>query len=115
MATPLQSMTTRPRFSIPLIPPIQPARAFEMPVLDRLVVMSLRVNTLKHDAARSLRTRKTRNCVSSKSGLSLMHQLAMSAQQRWRRLRGFQQLADVVAGIKFIDGIDERKISRKAA
>lgn len=62
-----------------------------------------------------LRTRKTRNCVSAKSGLSLMHQLAMSAQKRWRRLRGFQKLADVVAGIKFIDGVDERKISRKAA
>ena len=62
-----------------------------------------------------LRTKKTRNCVSAKSGLCLMHQLAMSAQKRWRRLRGFRHLADVVAGVKFIDGIDERKISRKAA
>jgi len=63
-----------------------------------------------------LRTKKTRNCVSAKSGLSLMHQLAMSAQKRWRRLHGFRQLADVVAGVKFIDGMDERKISsRKAA
>ena len=62
-----------------------------------------------------LRTRKTRNCVSARSGLSLMHQLAMSAQKRWRRLRGFRQLADVVAGVKFIDGIDERNISRIAA
>jgi hypothetical protein len=44
-----------------------------------------------------------------------MHQLAMSAQKRWRRLRGFRQLADVVAGVNFIDGIDERTISRKAA
>jgi putative transposase len=62
-----------------------------------------------------LRTRKTRNCVSARSGLALMHQLAMSAQKRWRRLRGFQQLADVIAGVKFIDGIDERTISRKKA
>jgi transposase-like protein len=62
-----------------------------------------------------LRTSKTRNCVSAKSGLGLMHQLAMSAQKRWRRLRGFRQLADVVAGVHFIDGIDERTISRKAA
>src|SRR5690554_3312027 len=62
-----------------------------------------------------LRTRKTRNCVSAKSGLSLMHQLAMSAQKRWRRLRGFQQLADVIAGVKFIDGVDAREVSRKAA
>ena len=62
-----------------------------------------------------LRTVKTRNCVSAKSGLSLVHQLAMSAQQRWRRLRGFGQLADVVTDVRFIDGIDERKIGRKAA
>jgi hypothetical protein len=39
----------------------------------------------------------------------------MSAQKRWRRLRGFRQLADVIAGVKFIDGIDERKISTEAA
>jgi putative transposase len=62
-----------------------------------------------------LRTRKTRNCVSARSGLALMHQLAMSAQKRWRRLRGFKQLADVIAGVKFIDGVDERTISRKKA
>jgi hypothetical protein len=62
-----------------------------------------------------LRTRKTRNCVTARSGLSLMYQLAMSAQKRWRRLRGFRQLADVIAGIKFVDGVDERTISRKAA
>src|SRR5690606_41794 len=37
-----------------------------------------------------LRTRKTRNCVSAKSGLSLIYQLAMSAEKRWRRLRGFK-------------------------
>jgi len=62
-----------------------------------------------------LRTAKTRNCVSAKTALTLIHQLAMSAQKHWRRLRGFRQLADVIAGVKFIDGVDERKISRKAA
>jgi transposase-like protein len=62
-----------------------------------------------------LRTVKTRNCLSAKSGLSLVHQLAMSAQKRWRKLRGFRQLADVIAGVNFIDGVDERTISRKAA
>jgi hypothetical protein len=45
----------------------------------------------------------------------MVHQLAMSAQKRWRKLRGFRQLADVIAGVRFIDGVDERKISRKAA
>ena len=58
---------------------------------------------------------KTRNCLSVKTALSLVHQLAMSAQKRWRRLRGFGQLADLVAKVKFVDGIDERETRRKAA
>jgi putative transposase len=62
-----------------------------------------------------LRTAATRNCVSAKSGLALVHQLAMSAQKGWRRLRGFKQLDDVINGVQFIDGIDERELSRKAA
>ena len=62
-----------------------------------------------------LRTVKTRNCLSVKTALSLVHQLAMSAQKRWRRLRGFGQLADLVARVKFVDGIDEREITRNAA
>ena len=61
------------------------------------------------------RTRKTLNCVSARTGLSLMHQLAMSAQKRWRRLRGFRQLTDAVAGVTFVDGIDQGTISRKTA
>ena len=62
-----------------------------------------------------LRTVKTRNCLSVKIALSLIHQLAMSAQKRRRRLRGFGQLADLVAKVKFVDGIDERVITRNAA
>ena len=62
-----------------------------------------------------LRTAKTRNCLSEKTALSLVHQLAMSAQKRWRRLRGFRHLAGVVADVKFIDGIDQRKMGREAA
>ena len=54
----------------------------------------------------SLRTVETRNCLSADSGLRLVHQLAMSSQKRWRRLRGFGQLADVVTGVWFIDGMD---------
>jgi len=60
-----------------------------------------------------LRTVKTRNCMSAKRALSLVHQLAMSAQKRWQRLRGFDQLPDVVTDVRFIDGIDERKSAGK--
>ena len=62
-----------------------------------------------------LRTVKTRNCLSEKTALSLVHQLAMSARKRWRRLRGFRHLAGVLADVKFIDGVDERETGRKAA
>ena len=62
-----------------------------------------------------LRTAKTRNCLSERTALSLVHQLAMSAQKRWRRLRGFRHLAVVLADVRFIDGVDERETGRKAA
>ena len=62
-----------------------------------------------------LRTAKTRNCLTPETAIAMLYQLAMSAQKRWKRLRGFKQLADVIAGVTFIDGIDEREINRKAA
>jgi hypothetical protein len=35
--------------------------------------------------------------------------LAMSAEKNWRRLRGFEYLADVVRGVKFVDGVRQKK------
>ena len=58
-----------------------------------------------------LRTAKMRNCLSEKTALNLVHQLAMSAQKRWWRLRGFRHLADV----RFTDGVEEKKTGRRAA
>lgn len=57
-----------------------------------------------------LRTKKTKGCLSRKSGLAMVYQLAMLAEKNWRRLRGFNKLADVINGVKFIDGIDQRTI-----
>jgi len=34
----------------------------------------------------------------------MVFKLAETAQKRWRRLRGFQLLADVITGVKFKDG-----------
>ena len=62
-----------------------------------------------------LRPDKTRNCVSATRDPARVYKPALSAQTRRRRLRGFRQLADVIDAIKFIDGIDERSLSRKAA
>ena len=64
-----------------------------------------------------LRTAKTRGCASRQSILALVHRLSLSAEKRWRRLRGFKYLADVIRGVEFIDGVraDEMKDSRIAA
>ncbi len=62
-----------------------------------------------------LRTAKTRNCLSEKTALSLVHQLAMSAEKRWRRLRGFHHLADVNADVRSVDGVDQKETGGRAA
>lgn len=51
-----------------------------------------------------LRTVKTRNAVSRKTILSMVFKLAQSAEKRWRKLRGFKLLADVIDGVVFVDG-----------
>ena len=42
-----------------------------------------------------LRTAKTRGCVSRQSILALVYLVGLSAEKRWRRLRGFKNLADI--------------------
>lgn len=37
--------------------------------------------------------------------LALVLQLGQSAQKRWRRLRGFKHLAEVIKGVKFKNGV----------
>jgi len=56
-----------------------------------------------------------RDRVSAKSCVNLGSQLSMNAQKRRRRLRGFRQLAGVVADVKFVNGIEENEIGRIAA
>ncbi|MBT6945898.1 MAG: IS256 family transposase [Candidatus Marinimicrobia bacterium] len=64
-----------------------------------------------------LRTAKTRGCVSRTTVLTMVFKLGLSAEKGWRKLRGFRRLAEVINGVKFIDGIDEKTIEeqRKAA
>jgi len=52
-----------------------------------------------------LRTSKTRNCGTRETTLSMVFKLAQSAERKWRRLRGYQMLSEVISGIKFEDGI----------
>ena len=54
-----------------------------------------------------LRTAKTRGCLSRTTALTMVFQLCRSAQKRWRKLNGYQLLAKVIEGVKFIDGVEE--------
>jgi len=51
------------------------------------------------------RTERTKGCVSRSTLLGLTFKLAMSAEKNWRKLRGFPLLGELVAGIKFVDGV----------
>lgn len=51
-----------------------------------------------------LRTAKTKNCGSRKTTLTMAYKLIVAAQSKWRRLRGYRLLADVIQGVKFKDG-----------
>ncbi len=52
------------------------------------------------------RTDRARGCVSRNTMLAMIYKLGMSAEERWRRIRGFEYLAKVIDGVKFRDGIE---------
>jgi putative transposase len=60
-----------------------------------------------------LRTKKTPACVSRSTILTMVYKLGLSAEKGWRKLRGFRRLADVINGVKFIDGVDEETVERQ--
>ncbi len=62
-----------------------------------------------------LRTNKTRGCVSRQTILSLHFQLGHSASKRWRRLRGFKHVADVVHGVRFENGVRADTMNSRVA
>ena len=60
-----------------------------------------------------LRTKKTRADVSRSTIRTMVYKLGLSTEKGWRKLRGFRRLADVINGVKFIDGIDEETVERQ--
>jgi len=54
-----------------------------------------------------LRTTKTRGCVSRSGLLAMVFKLTKTAEQNWRTLKGHALLAQVIAGVKFKDGLQE--------
>jgi transposase-like protein len=58
-----------------------------------------------------LRTARIRGCFSSQTVINMAFKLCQGAEKRWRKLRGYRRLAEVIEGINFIDGISERDIA----
>lgn len=58
-----------------------------------------------------LRTAKVRSCFSSLTVLTMAFQLCRCAQKRWIRLHHPERLAEVIRGVKFVNGIIENRIA----
>ena len=61
------------------------------------------------------RSSRAKGCVTRRTMLSMICRMGMSAEQSWRRLRGFRQLGKVIEGVKFKDGIEAIEKSRAVA
>jgi transposase-like protein len=57
-----------------------------------------------------LRTDKIKNCVSEKTLSSLVFKLAQSAEKNWQKIRGFDELKNIIQGINFVDGIKQNML-----
>ncbi len=51
------------------------------------------------------RTKRTKGCLSRKTGLAMAFKLMMSAQAKWRKLDGRNRLPEVISGVEFRDGV----------
>jgi len=58
-----------------------------------------------------LRTNKVRGCFSANTVLTMVFKLCQCAQKRWIRLHRPERLADVVKGVKFVNGMEEKRIA----
>ena len=61
------------------------------------------------------RTKRSKGCLTRDGMLHMMFKLGQCAEKSWRRLRGFDDLAKVITGVKFNDGIEVTNIDQAAA
>jgi len=64
------------------------------------------------------RSDRAKGCVTRATMLAMMFKLALAVEQSFRKLKGFAHLAKVIAGVRFVDGvekIEDQEISRAAA
>jgi transposase-like protein len=58
-----------------------------------------------------LRTNKVRGCFSAITAITMAFKLCQCAQKRWIRLHRPERLADVIKGVKFVNGMEEKRIA----
>jgi len=58
-----------------------------------------------------LRTAKVRGCFSANTVRTMAFKLCQCAQRRWIKLHHPERLAEVIKGVKFVDGIEENRIA----
>ena len=61
------------------------------------------------------RTVRSKGCVTRDSMLHMMFKLGICAEKTWRRLRGFDYLAKVIDGVKFVNGEEVQQPDQVAA
>jgi putative transposase len=61
------------------------------------------------------RTVHAKGCLSNKTALAMIFKLAEAAENSWRRLNGHNQLAKVILGVRFTDGIEVIRLQAQAA
>jgi len=67
------------------------------------------LGTIRH------RTKRSKGCLTRDGMLHMMFKLGMCAEKKWRKLRGFNDLAKMVTGVQFKDGIEVIQVDQVAA
>ena len=58
-----------------------------------------------------LRTKKVRGCFSAQTAITMAFRLCQCAQERWIRLHHPERLAEVIRGVNFVNGVEEKRIA----
>jgi hypothetical protein len=58
-----------------------------------------------------LRTARARNCFSAEAVVTMAFQLCRCAERRWIRIHKYEILSKLIAGARFIDGIEAERIA----
>lgn len=61
------------------------------------------------------RTKRSKGCLTRDGMLHMMFKLGMCAEKKWRKLRGFNDLPKVIAGVQFKNGIEVMQDDQVAA